>query len=339
MKVYHGPQNIGGMAGVLASAQRDLGVLSTSYCYTTGNFRYKVDREIALYRNPIKRSWAMLMLLIKAILSYDVFQFYFGESMTGSWLLEPPVLKKLGKKVYFYFCGCDIRDSKRTIETYRYSACNACWPMACSANRKKALLTAAAYADGIFVSTPDLLEFVPNSILLPQPIDLKAFRSIKSAIVNEKASEHTIKIAHAPSNRKMKGTQYVEEAISALQELGYPVQLLLVENLSYEEALKKCAHADIVIDQLLIGAYGQYAVEMMALGKPVVCYLREDLIQHYHSDLPIINANPENIIQVLKDLIDRKSDWDTIGRHGITYVENHHDSHVIARKLIDIYKK
>src|SRR6058998_2007963 len=34
--------------------------------------------------------------------------------------------------------------------------------------------------------------------------------------------------------------------------------------------------ADLLVDQLLTGWYGAVAVEMMALGKPVVCYLRED---------------------------------------------------------------
>jgi glycosyltransferase involved in cell wall biosynthesis len=339
MKIYHGPQNIGGMAGVLASAQREIGFSSTSCCYTTGNFRYKSDQEIVLNNNYKKRFWELLKLLIKTIVHYDVFQFYFGESITGPLLLELPLLKKLGKKIYFYFCGCDIRDSKVTIENYKYSACKECWPMACSANRKTALHAALKYANGIFVSTPDLLEFIPKSVLLPQPIDMRRFESMKESMVKEKSSNRIIKVAHAPSNRKMKGTQYVEEAITTLQASGYSIELLLVENISYEEALNKCANADIVVDQLLIGSYGQYSVEMMALGKPVICYLRDDLVQHYGPDLPIINANPSNIIEILKNLIDRKSDWGSIGQQGVRYVEENHDSRVIAKKLMETYKK
>ena len=313
VKIYHGPQNIGGMAGVLASAQRDIGFTSISCCYTTGNFRYKSDQEIPLNNNYKKRFWELLKLLIKTTGRYNIFQFYFGESITGPFLLELPLLKILRKKIFFYFCGCDIRDSKLTIEKYRYSACKECWPMACSANQKKALKSALKYANAIFVSTPDLIEFIPGSILLPQPIDINTFES-------------------------MKGTRYIEEAVSTLIASGYSIELLLVENLPYEEALHKCANADIVIDQLLIGSYGQYSVEMMALGKPVICYLRDDLLRHYSSELPIVNANPSNLIEVLKNLLDRKDDWDKLGRQGVKYVQQNHDSKVIAKKLIEHYK-
>jgi glycosyltransferase involved in cell wall biosynthesis len=338
VKIYHGPQNIGGMAGVLATAQRDIGFLAMSCCYTTGNFRYKSDQEITLTNNYRKRFWELWKLLIKTLWRYDIFQFYFGESITGPFLLELALLKILNKKIFFYFCGCDIRDSKLTIEKYTYSACKECWPMACSANQKNALRSALKYADAIFVSTPDLIEFIPGSVLLPQPIDINTFDTIKKNIVKENNQSKVIKIAHAPSNRKIKGTRHVEEAISALKTSGYLIELLLVENLSYEEALHKCANADIVIDQLLIGSYGQYSVEMMALGKPVICYLRDDLLHLYSPDLPIVNANPSNLIEVLKNLLDHKEVWEKLGHQGVKYVQQNHDSKVIAKKLIEYYK-
>jgi len=78
----------------------------------------------------------------------------------------------LGRRVFFHFCGCDIRDSKHVIATYDYSACKTCWPQLCSPNRPRALDIARRFADGVFVSTPDLLEFMPGSTLLPQPIEL-----------------------------------------------------------------------------------------------------------------------------------------------------------------------
>ncbi len=339
MKIFHGPQNIGGMAGVLALAQRQVGFSSAAHCYATGNFRYRSDKEISLEMSYSKRRWLLWKILIKALFSYDVFQFYFGESILGPSLSELPLLKKLGKKIFFYFCGCDIRSSKLTIEKYTYSACKECWPMACSANQKQAMRSALKYADAIFVSTPDLIEFIPGSILLPQPIDISKFETMKQRIALSKREGAVMKIAHAPSNRKMKGTQYVEEAVAKLVASGYMVELILVENLPYEEALECCANADIVVDQLLIGAYGQYAVEMMALGKPVVCYLRDDLLEHYGDDLPIINANPDNLVDVLRRLLDSKDDWHTLGQQGIRYVQAHHDSQVIANRLIEYYQK
>ena len=37
--------------------------------------------------------------------------------------------------------------------------------------------------------------------------------------------------------------------------------------------------SDVVIDQILMGTYARLAIESMALGKPVICYLREDLFE------------------------------------------------------------
>ena len=44
------------------------------------------------------------------------------------------------------------------------------------------LNNALKYANAIFVSTPDLIEFIPGSILLPQPIDINTFESMKKNI-------------------------------------------------------------------------------------------------------------------------------------------------------------
>lgn len=333
MKIYHGSQNIGGMAGVFAQAQRELGADAYSYCFPTIKYNFPIDRNVKAtsklgYLKEI--SWFFLTEGIRT----DVFQFYFGSSLAGSTLLDIRILKLLNKKIFFYFCGCDIRDSKITIEKYSYSACKECWPMQCSPNQKKALKMAARYAAKTFVSTPDLLEFVPNSVLIPQPIDLDKFQALKTVSNNNK---QIIKIAHAPSNRQIKGTKYIENAIAELQKTGYPIELILVENKPYLEALNIYLSADLTIDQLLVGSYGQFSVEMMALGKPVICYIRDDLRCHYREDLPVISASPENLIEVLKKLLDDPAQWPKLSEQGIEYVKKVHESKMVAALLLKYY--
>jgi len=69
------------------------------------------------------------------------------------------------------------------------------------------------------------------------------------------------------------------------------------------------AQADIVVEQLIYGWWGSTGVETMALGKPVVCYLRPAWKQFFFSvfpeyeELPIIEANTESIYSVLKELV------------------------------------
>ena len=72
--------------------------------------------------------------------------------------------------------------------------------------------------------------------------------------------------------------------------------------------------ADIVVDQLLAGWYGGFAVEAMALGKPVIAYLRESDLHHVPAgDARGVAADPSHptsIYDVLKD-------WLTVRRHAL----------------------
>lgn len=331
MKILHGPQNIGGMAGVLAKAQRECGVDAFSYCLPTGHFRYVADRT----RQHLGTLRQALPFYILGGFRYDAFLFYFGTSYAGGGLYDVSILKRLGKKIYFYFCGCDIRNSKVTICQHEYSACKWCWPMLCSANRKRALDVARRYANTIFVSTPDLIEFIPESVLLPQPIDMDFFGRVRDEVKasprNMPTDSDQIVIAHAPSNKSIKGSKYLVNAVQELREAGFAIELVLIEGKSYAETIRICSQADLIVDQLLIGSYGQFAVEMMALGKPVICYIRDDLWNYYPPGLPIVSATPNNISEVLCKLIQMRTEWDELGNRGIRYVEQNHDSVAVAR--------
>ncbi|OZI72188.1 glycosyltransferase [Bordetella genomosp. 12] len=333
MKIFHGPNNVAGAAGVLAKAQRELGFDAEAVCYGTGTYGYKADRYL-------KHSFRdRLATAFKEGLTHDVFHFYFGQSLTGDKLFDVPWLRRLNKKIFFYFCGCDLRDAKSTIRNYQFSACKVCWPAACSANRDLALATAQD-SDGVFVSTPDLLEFVDRAVWLPQPLDMERFDTLRQSLAQCPIPDlqgRKLRVVHGPSSRILKGTRYLEEAIAQLQAKGRNIELVLVENMSHADAMQLCLNADIVVDQLLIGAYGQFSVEMMALGKPVICYIRDDLRPHYPADLPIVSATPENIGQVVDDLSAAPQSWADIGAAGMAYVRNYHDAQAVARIALRQY--
>lgn len=338
MKIIHGPMNIGGMAGVLASAQRKLGYQARSKCLNLKNLNFKTDEYFSRMCLSSEGTIQHKVCDYLGILNdYDIFQFYFGFSFFRENLQDIPLLKKLGKKIFFYFCGCDVRDSKKTIEKYQYSACKECWPMFCNPNRIRALEYARKYADAVFVSTPDLLEFVPNARLLLQPIDLELMQGLSKPSPKIKENQPFV-IAHAPTSTSIKGSKYINAAVAELKDQGYGVELILIQNKTQQETLEICQTADLVVDQLLIGAYGQVSVEMMALGKPVICYLREDLIPLYPEPPPIINANPDNILSVLKSILDNREHIINLGEKGKKYVALYHDHLLIAKKMIDYYK-
>jgi glycosyltransferase involved in cell wall biosynthesis len=339
MKVLHAPWVIAGISGVLARAQRDLGVEADSYAITPNAYGYAVDKRLNTHRST---RFQILQNALRFAWHYDVFHFYFNGSLLGSTLKDVPWLHRLRKQVFFHFCGCDLRDSKAVIAQYGTSACEHCWPMRCSPNREEAIAMAQKYARAAFVSTPDLVEFYEDAHLLLNPIDLTALDKILEtlSLVAHPAhqTQEPVRIAHAPSDRILKGTKYILAAVEELRRAGYPVELVLIEKMTHQEAMRVCLEADLAIDQVLIGSYGQYAIEMMAMRKPVICYIRPDLELYYDKTLPIVRSTFKDLKQVLARLLDRRNSWHDLGHQGRAYVEKFHEAHVIARQALEVYR-
>ena len=118
-----------------------------------------------------------------------------------------------------------------------------------------------------------------------------------------------------------------------------PLDYRRVQQLSHQQAVQLYKQADIIIDQILCGAYGNLSVEAMALGKPVICYIRPDLVDHYPKNLPIVSANPDTLFDVLKDLIRDQERRSHLGRLGRSYVEEYHDASKVIHQLINIYEE
>ena len=104
------------------------------------------------------------------------------------------------------------------------------------------------------------------------------------------------------------------------------------------EAFEIYRQADIVIDQLYIGTYGVFALEAMALGKPVVTYLRPDLKEAFPKDLPIVSASEATLKEALASLLENPAELGRLGRLGRSYVERYHDYRKIAVVLAKLYE-
>jgi glycosyltransferase involved in cell wall biosynthesis len=149
---------------------------------------------------------------------------------------------------------------------------------------------------------------------------------------------------HAPTDRRVKGTRHLLDAVERLRGEGVELELVLVEGLSHAEALAAYEQADLVVDQLLAGWYGAVAVELMALGKPVVAYIRDEdlgaIPDGMRADLPVIHATPETLADVLREwLTTRRDELPEVGRRGRAFVERWHDPRTIAARMKDAYER
>ena len=152
-----------------------------------------------------------------------------------------------------------------------------------------------------------------------------------------KEKNEKVVIVHAPTNRVKKGTSYIIEQVEKLQNNDINIKFVLVEGLSEEKAKQRYERADISIDQILIGWYGLFSVEMMSLGKPVVWYVRKDL-KKYAPNLPIVSSDKDILATNLKILTKDKKLREKLGEEGKKFVSENHGSIRIAKKLIELYK-
>jgi hypothetical protein len=142
--------------------------------------------------------------------------------------------------------------------------------------------------------------------------------------------------------RNIKGSPYILAAIDRLQREGYPVEYMSIENKPSNQMRYYQAQADIVVEQLIYGWWGSTGVETMALGKPVVCYLRPAWKEFFlkafpeYAGLPIVEADTETIYDVLKELVVDEGLRRRKGKESRTFAEAHFDPERNTRALADL---
>ena len=210
--------------------------------------------------------------------------------------------------------------------------------MACNANRNKARAAGRDLKKRAIVYTPDLKEFLPDATFLAQPVDLQALDEAAATLRKRHRDRKTIRVVHAPSAMDLKGSAYVIEACAALKTKGVKIELALVTGKPHREVLKEITNADLVVDQLLAGAHGVFAVEAMALGVPTLAYIRDDLASLYPKDFPVISATPDGLQEVLGALAADPDSWSDLGARSRAYVEREHDHIRVAERLAELYQ-
>jgi len=145
------------------------------------------------------------------------------------------------------------------------------------------------------------------------------------------------RVVHAPSAAKIKGTAHVRAAVEALRA-DHEFEYFEVSGMERPEVLNLMRSCDIYIDQLILGDHGMAALEAMAQGKPVICYLKPSVSELLPPDIPIVNANPDTITEVLGALLEDAPRRHELGIASRAYVERYHDPEKTARRLDEIYR-
>ena len=305
LRVVHCPVNTAGVPWQNVQALRRHGVDAKLVVFERYRLHPEADWSLDRSGGFIRRQLAQWRAFFQLLPKTDVFHFYFGLTLVPK-SLQFPILRLFRKKSVLHFLGSDIRG--RSPEELSYSHA----------------------ADAQIVGSYDAIRWVPDAHVVPPGIDLREFTPVPPTDRGRPL------VVHAPSNRARKGTEHV---IAACEELD--VDLEIVEGLHHEEARRRYECADIVVDQLNAGWYGLFAIEAMALGKPVVTALHEDAVARTESAfgvrLPLVNTTKETLVETLRPLVDSPAERRRIGEESRRYVEQVHDGERNAERLLDIY--
>jgi glycosyltransferase involved in cell wall biosynthesis len=306
LRVTHCPVNIAGVPWENVQALRRKGVDARLVVFERGRLHPEADWSLDRRGGLARRLVTQFAAFARLVPQTDVFHFYFGLTLLPK-SVQFPLLRLLRRRSVFHYLGSDIRGKSREE------------------------LAFGKRADAEIVGSYDAIRWVPEAHVIPPGLDLRPFTPVPPS---DRARPLVV---HAPSNREKKGTQHVIDACAQL-----PVDLDIVEGVEHEAARERYARADIVVDQLNAGWHGVFALESMALGKPVVAHLKPDVVERseagYGIRLPIVPATAETLVDSLRPLVEQPALRRELGAAGRTYIERVHDIDRIADRLVDLYR-
>jgi glycosyltransferase involved in cell wall biosynthesis len=324
-------------------AERLYAYRSDSLVYLVYRINQRGDFDIALDRvrsRPLVGWLVPYGAFLWAGLRYDHFGFFFDGGLLGGpgAGIELPLLRAAGKGVIVYPYGGDARVASETRKRgpwHAYSDIPVGQEDSNEADVRRRLALFGRWAD-VVLGCADLVEDLPrlDGVLL-YPFDSTRWQPVPEV------DDGVVTVVHAPNHRHYKGTRFLESAVEQLRAEGLPVELVVVEGMTNEEAKAVFARADIVADQFLLGAYALFAIEAMALGKPVMCFLN-DRFRPFHpewDECPIVSADPDTLTDELRRLVldpDRRRE---LGARGPGYVQRHHSLEAVGARLDRIHRE
>ena len=187
------------------------------------------------------------------------------------------------------------------------------------------------FAGPKFVSTPDLLVDVPGAHWLPVVVEPEQWATEAPVLRRLRPV-----VIHAPSQLRLKGTACIDRAMERLDASGV-IEYRRIAGVPHARMPSVLSEADIVIDQVLMGLYGVAACEAMAAERVVVSYVGSDVRGYVRREtgrsLPIMEATPETISDVVIDLVTNRAGAREAAAEGVSFVREIHDGRVAGLTL------
>ncbi len=318
--------------------------------FITDEFDWKIIPASDLIRRLLRESNYIYLF---SIFRYRCLYLYFnGGALYATallWRFEPLLYRVAGVRTVVMPYGGDVQDMLRTPNLMFRHVVSQDYPLLHQNSKKIShkIDIWCSRADHI-ISGCDWVDYMPfwNTLMIAHfSIDTKLWKP-SSTVPGGNYSERPLRILHAPNHRSIKGSDFFIRAVEELRAEGALIELILVQGLPNVEIRRLIESVDLVADQLIIGWYAMFAIEAMAMGKPVLCYLREDLERLYidagllqEKEVPLINCRPATVKETLRMLMQDPARLVDAASRGPAYVKRHHSLEAVGAVFADINRK
>lgn len=306
--------------------------------HVTSDFDVRADRW------PVPRQLRSLLLFAWCVARFDCLVVYLNGGPLGRsrvlWRAEPFLLRLAGVRTVVLAYGSDVQEMSRSPNLVFKNAISRDYPgHRLRRKRIAAQIDMWTIHAGHLVGGCEWVDYLyhwDSLVISHFAIDTASFRP---TVASRNGRGGPFRVLHAPNHRNIKGTAHLIRAIERLKAAGECIELAILERVPNHKVRSAIAEADLVVDQLVIGWYAMFSIEAMAMGRPVICWLRDDLIELYtdaglleHGELPIISCKPSGIESMLRRCLNDRAMLADLGMRGPAYVERHH-SLVVAQAM------
>lgn len=334
-----GPANSAGQGYLWARAiERELpgvGVVAMGTVPPGAVFGFSVDQAVPVEQYRWSPDWSRAQRT--AAMRFTHILAESGRPLFGdaghSPFAELDALRSAGVRVGLVFHGSDLRSPSRHADGSAWSPYREPWSIAplLELRVRENLALVERLGEPAFVTTPDLLDELPDAEWLPVVIDPAAWSSSTPPLTRDR-----VVVAHAPSNPRMKGTALIEPVLHRLETEGV-IERAPFERVPSTEMPARYARVDVVLDQFRIGAYGVAAVEALAAGRLVVANVtpavRDRISTLSGRELPIEQADPATLEGVLRAIAADPAAYRERAARGPAFAEQVHGGAYSARVL------
>ena len=335
------PVNICGQAFALSKGLRKYeDIYARSFQYTKNKHSYPADMYVdeTMYLS-MDREQIMLKVLEEILQSdFDTIMFFqktflFDVKFRQGTGLDLPLVAHSGRKILNRFTGWDLRREEDNKKLNPYSAFKYGYELQSYQDdygRKIWLDYLRGFSSGLIVVDEEMRQYCPEAKIVPRVIDLDLWQQS-----GEKANKVPL-LLHAPTDPEFKGSKFIRQALDELASEGFKFEYQEVSGLKNEDLKLLMEEADVYIDQLHLGWYGVAAIECMAIGTPVCCYIQESLEDAFNQHVPVHNVCVDNLKSKLKQIISDRNLRDDLSLAGRKFVEKNHSVKVVANALAGV---